>query len=192
MAGARRRYRQHCEIIFKCPSIHYYHRFLGLPRIMTEKLIICENTHKGIIPVCINPLLIIYCEPISGVYVPIATRDHLRDWFFIHRWQEHMEFTVQIQQTWTGVTFSSFSLQRQVPLLGYCGLYKINQNKHKTFLLIFYSKYQLLLSQVAFLCSRGVLAVRHPPPLLWGQRGVNTVCHSDLRKYNSMCGRPRT
>lgn len=82
---------------------------------------------------------------------------------------------------------------RQVPLLGYCGLYKINQNKHKTFLLIFYSKYQLLLSQVAFLCSRGVLAVRHPPPpLLWGQRGVNTVCHSDLRKYNSMCGRPRT
>lgn len=106
--------------------------------------------------------------------------------------QEHMEFTVQIQQTWTGVTFSSFSFQRQVPLLGYCGLYKINQNKHMTFLLIFYSKYQLLLSQVAFLCSRGVLAVRHPPPLLWGQRGVNTVCHSDLRKYNSMCGRPRT
>lgn len=172
MAGARRRYRQHCEIIFKCPSIHYHHRFLSLPRIMTEKLIICENTHNGIIPVCINPLLIIYCEPISGVYVPIATRDHLRDWFFIHRWQHKNTWNlqVQIQQTWTGVTFSSFSFQRQVPLLGYCGLYKINQNKHKTFLLIFYSKYQLLLSQVAFLCSRGVLAVRPPPPPSCGDR----------------------
>lgn len=95
VAGARRRYRQHCEIIFKCPSIHYHHRFLGLPRIMTEKLIICENTHNGIIPVCINPVLIIYCEPISGVYVPIATRDHLRDWFFIHRWQHKNTWNLQ-------------------------------------------------------------------------------------------------
>lgn len=113
--------------------------------------------------------------------------------FIVDNTRTHGIYKSKSNKRELGLPSHHFSLQRQVPLLGYCGLYKINQNKHMTFLLIFYSKYQLLLSQVAFLCSRGVLAVRHtPPPLLWGQRGVNTVCHSDLRKYNSMCGRPRT
>lgn len=93
------------------------------PRIMTEKLIICENTHKGIIPECIIPLLIIYCEPISGVYVPAASRDHLRDWFFIHRWQHNLQSKFHKREL--GLTYCIFSLHRQVPLMGCCGLCKI-------------------------------------------------------------------